>query len=133
MVRKNLRTTKVVEKDGRELLLISLNKHEDKIASLWKSDYDKLVGEIQLSPNWLTPPGKDHVLASSIGKTKVGVARVLMDAQPGTKVRYKDGNPLNLCRENLVLMDNHRNGGKRRDRDFIRSSMSIEERPSDAA
>ncbi|CAA2143721.1 hypothetical protein [Hyphomicrobium sp. ghe19] len=133
MAKKNLRTTKIVASDNQELILVSLNKQEDKIASLWKSDYDALINDIKLSPNWLTPPGKDHVLASSITGSKVGVARVLLDAQPGMKVRYKDGNPLNLCRPNLVLMDNHKNGGKRRDRDFIRSSMSIEERPDGAA
>jgi hypothetical protein len=53
----------------------------------------------------------------------------LLDADAGQIVRYKDGNALNLRRENLLLLEGDKRAGKRRDRNFIRYAMSIEDKP----
>lgn len=122
---KNKRDIELVDVEGRPLVVIHLNKAGDKICSLWKSDYDFLIDDCGLNPNWLTNPDRDNVLATSITSTRVGVARVLLDAKEGEVVKYRDGNPLNLKRENLLLVD-AKNGGRRRDRDFIVRSITID-------
>jgi hypothetical protein len=70
-----------------------------------------------LTFNWHCTP-KGYVLASAKDGQKVSVARVLIDAKEGEHVRFKDRNPLNLCRDNLELVPS--NKGTKRDRDFIR-------------
>lgn len=38
------------------------------------------------------------------------VARLILDVSSGRNVRYRDGNPLNLCRSNLYLEDGYAKG-----------------------
>ncbi len=59
------------------------------------------------------------VLPAAPGETKGEVAmlaRVLLGADAdGKHVRYRDGNPFNLCRSNLVLMDRKAAAAEHRD------------------
>jgi hypothetical protein len=41
------------------------------------------------------------------------VARTLVNPGPGKIVRYRDGQPLNLTRQNLVVTDGHARGQRR--------------------
>lgn len=125
-LRRNVET---VTENGRELVKSSVNGKEDIIAEMWRDDYDFLVHTLKLNPNWTSPYNRSNVLAIGITNSKISVARCLLDADVGQIVRYKDGNPLNLRRENLLLMDGDKRAGKRRDRNFIRYAMSIDERP----
>lgn len=127
-LRRNVET--VIE-DGRELVRTSLNPASPNIVELWKDDYDYLINKLKINPNWNSVSSKrPNVLAVSITNSKVSVARVLLDADQGQIIRYKDGNPLNLRRENLLLLDGDGRAGKRRDRNYVRYAMSIDERPS---
>lgn len=116
-LRRNVET--VIE-DGKELTRVSINGKGDTTAELWKEDYDFLTKELRLNPNWTSPYNRKNVLALAITNSKVSVARCLLDADAGQIVRYKDGNCLNLRRENLLLLEGDKRGGKRRDRNFIR-------------
>lgn len=126
-LRRNVET--VIE-NGRELCRVCI---KDKTAELWKDDYDFLVNELRVNPNWVVAHGRKNVLALAITNSKVSVARCLLDADIGQIVRYKDGNCLNLRRENLLLLEGDKRAGKRRDRNFIRFAMGIDERPAHAA
>jgi len=127
-LRRNVET--VIENE-RELVRSSLNGNGNKIVEIWKDDYDFLINKLKLNPNWVTSNAeKNNVLAFSITKSnRVSVARCLLDADVGQIVRYKDGNPLNLRRENLLLMDGDKRAGKRRDRNFICYAMNIDDKP----
>jgi hypothetical protein len=125
-LRRNVET--VIE-NGRELVQVSVNGKGDRTVELWKNDYDFLIHKLKLNPNWTTAYNRKNVLALAITNSKVSVARCLLDADIGQIVRYKDSNPMNLRRENLLLMNGDKRAGKRRDRNFIRYAMSIEEKP----
>jgi hypothetical protein len=135
MFSRNVRTVKC--EDGREAVLVTVNKEGSKICFLWKEDFQELLS-LGVSPNWLTPPNRNNVLASGAtrSKSKLGVARVLMDCKAGEGIRYKDGNCLNLRRENLEVVPDPR--GKRRDRDHLpvkkrRPSQSFDASPVSVA
>ncbi len=123
-LRRNIET--VVE-DGKELTRVSINGNGDTTAELWKDDYKFLTEKLRLNPNWSSPSNRRNVLALSITPSKVSVARCLLDADAGQIVRYKDGNCLNLRRENLLLLEGDKRAGKRRDRNFIRYAMPVHE------
>ena len=86
-------------------------------AAIWEDDYN-FVRSLGLSGNWTKLLNK-HVVATApkASGNHVLVARVLLDAKAGQSIRYFDGNPLNLRRENLQLIA--RAGSIRRDRDFL--------------
>ena len=86
-------------------------------AAIWEDDY-KFIRRLGLSGNW-SKLQRMHVVASARrpGGNHVLVARVLLDAKQGQGVRYLDGDPLNLRRENLKLMSHA--GAIRRDRDYV--------------
>lgn len=76
-------------------------------AVLSYDDYQHLV-ELGLSPNWHLSGGNvcGYALKTN-GYVKVPVARLLLRARAGEKIRYHDGNRLNLRRENLTLIDGY--------------------------
>lgn len=126
---KNKRKTETYRLDGRDVIRVYLND-ERKVCELWLEDYNLAVHNLKLNPNFTTHDDKNNVLTKTHSNFWLSVARVLVDAEPGEIVKYRDGNPLNLRLENLVKV---KGPSKRRDRDFIRSSVSIEECPADAA
>jgi hypothetical protein len=118
------RDFKMINENGKDVVLISVvNKRETKVALLYKEDFDSLLA-LGVSPYWCAPNDKQsNVLVAGVGKRKIGVARLLLDAGNGQIVKYKDGNPLNLKRENLELVANGR--GKTRDRDLLPKAVEL--------
>lgn len=87
------------------------------VAHIERDDWMFLL-KLGLSPNWyLSPSGHPTVAAHRAKGGRVTVSRVLLDAGPRQTVRFVDGNPRNLRRENLQLCDN--GSATRRDRDFL--------------
>lgn len=111
------KTIEFVENGGRKLVGISLGPNSDKgIAIIERDDLDFLI-RLGLSLSWSTSPqGSIVTSAHRAAGHKVSVARVLLDAMPGTMIRYRDKNPLNLRKDNLELVKGY---SKRRDRDFL--------------
>lgn len=126
------RPIELVDVGGRLLARVPLGRHNKfsppRYVEIWKDDYDFLV-KLGLSPNWSSyrVGGNGYYVTASASDTpshRVLVARVLMDANAGEIVRYVDGNPLNLRRENLRLVSHKR--GKSRARNFVHAKNFVE-------
>jgi hypothetical protein len=117
----------IVEEGTRLLARVPLGGEPGLYAEMWKDDYDFLV-KLGLSPNWACYRSKNafYVTAAAVDtpSNRVLVARVLVDADAGQVVRYADGNPLNMRRENLRLVASAK--AKSRARNFIRSKNILE-------
>jgi len=74
-------------------------KHEAKIGL---DDYQELLS-LRIYPNWQMRGGS--VGARGPNGVRVSIPRVLMDARPGEGVVYKDGDPTNLTRPNLKVVE----------------------------
>jgi len=113
--------------DGDRLLARVPLGRSDLKAEMWKEDFGFLI-KLGLSPNWSSYKNEtgNYVTASAVDtpSNRVLVARVLMDAAEGQVVRYADGNPLNMRRENLRLV--HSAKGKTRARSFVYAKNFIE-------
>lgn len=108
------RPIRQVYEAGRSLYMVPLGRKGALEVAVWEEDY-KLLRSLGLTGNWAKLQNM-HVSAKA-SRQHVLVARVLLDAKPGQAVRYLDGNPLNLRRENLRLIAHA--GTKRRDRDYL--------------
>ena len=96
--------------DGRKLARVPL-AHRSECAVLDYEDFGELL-ERGYSTQWhFNHNGKPHMRYVRCGGDEVrltAVARLILGAGPRTHISYKDGDRLNLRRENLVL----RKGGK---------------------
>ncbi len=113
------RLIKTISKDdGRTVALVGLGRAGDPIAMIYLDDFEFLM-QLGITANWTCMPVGNYVTCNSYNNSgsKLQVARVLLDAGPGTSVRYVDGNPLNLRRENLTVVASRK--AIRRDRDFV--------------
>lgn len=103
---------------GEELVAIPLAKDRGE-AILSATDWDRL-NALGLTTNWCLngANGRQYVRApvDTIGKL-VTVSRAIAGAGQDQIVRYVDGNPLNLRRENLVVT---RGRARRKDAEVIR-------------
>lgn len=94
------------DNDGRAIVLVPLANYPVP-AKLFEADFDALRAA-GLTDHWTfnnTGNGHAYVRAghySSPGKL-ITVARVIEGAGPRVAVKYADGNPLNLRRDNLYL------------------------------
>lgn len=104
-----------INEGDRTLCLVPLGPSSDYVATIWKEDYDFLM-RLGLSPAWL-PLNVGRYVYTSTKKNKIFIARVLLDAKPGHVVRYRDNDPWNLKRENLILV--YRDIAKKRDRELV--------------
>lgn len=107
----------LIDEGGKQLCYVPLGRSGTVAATIWKEDFDFLL-KLGMSANW-SKIGTSYVACNS-GKAKgnkLQVARVLMDAGSGECIRYLDGNPFNLRRENLVVIASKR--AFRRDRDLL--------------
>ena len=121
------RQIELVQEGTRLLARVPLGGEPGIYAEMWKDDFDFLI-RLGLSPNWACYRGNVgfYVTASAVESpsNRVLVARVLLDADAGQMVRYADGNPLNMRRENLRVVANAK--AKTRARAFIRSKNILE-------
>jgi hypothetical protein len=112
------RNVQTVEQDGKTIVRVPLGRSHDKFAEIEQDDFDFLT-KLGVSPNWNRLAPRDYVTASArtASGSHIQIARVLLNAGPGEGIKYGDGNPLNLRRENLKVAESK--GAIRRDRDFV--------------
>lgn len=113
-----------LNENGRDICYVPLGRGGDLCAVIWKEDFDFLI-RLGITANW-TKGGSNYVTCNSskVPGNKLQVVRVLLNAGPGEKVRYLDGNSYNLRRENLIVVPS--SYAKRRDRDFIPGPKAFE-------
>lgn len=102
--------------DGAALVLVPLANHAEP-AILDARDFDALMAA-RYSPLWTfndTGNGKRYVRVrdSRMRGHLVLVARLITAAGRGRIVRYRDANPLNLRRSNLLLTQGRTRGHRR--------------------
>lgn len=92
-------TTEASDLDGTPLLMVSVR---DVKVTIEKADYGFLI-KAGVSPNWSLSNGK-YVTAIKDGRRDY-VARMICMCAKGQFLSYADGNPLNLKRSNLTVME----------------------------
>ena len=98
-------TRNVLDYDGTELVIVPLGSTALE-ATIEKEDYEFLL-KLGASPNFAIS-AKQYVTVG-IGGGREYVARLIMKARAEQRIRYKDGNTLNLRKSNLQLNDQSRN------------------------
>jgi hypothetical protein len=102
----------------REVVYVPLGRSGAKAAIIWKDDLDQLMS-LGIGNRWYTNKDQNYVLCFGNRPNKrLMVARLLLNAGPGARVQYKDGNPLNLRRDNLTLVP-HNNAKLKNDFIFV--------------
>jgi hypothetical protein len=106
---KRNRPRKVVfttDKQGRKVVLVGLSDGHCQ-ARLMTEDWELLVAQDAHTGWCLNSTGNGHAYVRCGRERFHGsletVARLIMEAGPGDVVRYRDGNRLNLCRDNLYF------------------------------
>ncbi|MFA9479225.1 hypothetical protein ACERK3_13115 [Phycisphaerales bacterium AB-hyl4] len=99
-----------IDHDGAKVMKVPLSDgiHE---AKLWPQDYRRLAA-MNMTTGWCynaAGPGHQYVrIADSQQRFGPGelvtAARIIVDAGKGERVKYRDGNRLNLRRENLNVI-----------------------------
>jgi len=89
-------------KDGGICVSVPLARTGANEAVLDLQDYNELIS-LGLYPNW-SLLGRNVSARGPLG-LRLLVARILTDARPGEVVWYRDGNPLNLRRQNLGIKE----------------------------
>jgi len=90
--------------DGEEIILVSGRKGQ--LFQADAADFDRLMA-LGVSDQWFTHGnGKGNIYVQAqvyrAGKGRPEtIARLILDLGWGKNVRYRDGNPCNLCRSNL--------------------------------
>jgi hypothetical protein len=82
-----------------------------RYAVIYKEDFDLLAKIGVRFDNWYAATS-DRVAFRAFGDRTIGVARLLLKAEPGSQVQYLNGNSLDLRRDNLWLKPGH---GKKHD------------------
>ncbi len=94
-----------VENDskGVALAIVPLGPYGMRGNAIIEEIYFDALISMGVSSNWNTTNG--NVIAKGINSRNVSIARIITGAIAGQRVKYLDGNPLNLRRENLSLID----------------------------
>ncbi len=114
--RDPIRTT---DADGTPVVRVPLAK-ERGVAVLHAEDFDELM-RFGITARWywnVASPGFAYVRCKPPRNLNCGtllsVSRLIMEALPGMCVRYRDGDRLNLRRDNLYLAEDGRARGRER-------------------
>lgn len=107
----------IVHNDG--LAYVPLGTRGQRGVAVISDDDLAMLEKLGLSLRWNRHPrtGAVHAPAGKASGSNVLVARVLMDAGKGQVVRFRNGDPTDLRRDNLIL-DND-GYATRRDRDYL--------------
>lgn len=103
-------TASAAPKPASQRTIVSVSLIDRAVpARLWLSDL-QCLDALGLSRRWYlagNSGSKSYVSARIDGFPGLRrVARLILDeARPGTLVRYRDGDPRNLCRDNLYVVD----------------------------
>jgi len=113
-----VRTITHVTHGGRELALVPLGRWASKGHAVIYTDDLTMLENLGLSLVWNrnSLSGTVFAPAAKASGGNVQVARVLLDLGEGQIVRYLNGDPTDLRRENLSVVDGN---AVRRDRDFL--------------
>jgi len=110
---------------GRAIVHVPLGRSGEKHAEIWQDDWNFLL-KLGTPGNWNCVGQDGHVTVCTprASGNHLTVARILLNAGPGETVRFLDGVPWNLRRENLRLFK----GGWacRRDRDYLSNQNILE-------
>jgi len=113
-----MRTVEIIHfrDTGRKLVKVPIYKKGIE-AILYEDDFDLLMS-LGVSPFWTIIPGLMPIVLVHLPtlKARAGVARVIMDAGKDQKVCYINNIPLDLRRDNLVIIPGR---GLYRTRDFL--------------
>ncbi len=105
--RKPVRTT---DPDGTPVVLVPI-KHSDLCATVNEEDFDRMM-EAGFSDQWWfeeTYPGCKYVRVTdpSLASNNLTISRLVVEAGARQIVKYRDGDRLNLRRENLYTLVGH--------------------------
>jgi hypothetical protein len=108
-----------VDEGGLRVALVPLGRKGEKGSAIILEDDLAYLESLGLSMRWNRNSGSGVVVAPAGGSTggSVQVSRVLLDLGPGQNVRYRNGDPTDLRRENLDI--NPEGYAVRRDRDLL--------------
>ncbi|MBA4129894.1 MAG: hypothetical protein C0519_00560 [Hyphomicrobium sp.] len=93
-----------LSEQGNEVVYMPLGRNTGKAAILYRDDLDRLLVKKGINTRWYCNNDNYPLVVGKQNK-RIMIARLLMDAEPEQRVMYRDGNPLNLRRENLYLKD----------------------------
>jgi hypothetical protein len=88
----------VPNKEKQSVLELSL-KNSDRTVFIDEDDFNDLM-LLDIPMEWILFLG---LVWARRGRQRISIARLIRDAGKGTKVTYKDGNQLNLRRDNLII------------------------------
>lgn len=124
---------------GVDLALVPLGRFGNRGYAVIEADDLSTLEALGLSMAWNRNQQTGTVFTPAVKASggNVQVARVLLDLGPGQIVRYANGDPTDLRRQNLSVVDGN---AIRRDRDFLTPKLerrkwgpSVEHRHLDAA
>lgn len=98
--------------DGRQIVHVPLPKHPTP-AIVYLEDFERLIA-LGISDQWLINQVREYAYVRAHLSTVCGglttLARHIARARKGEIVRYADGDPTNLLRENLYIERGHAPG-----------------------
>lgn len=109
--RINRHPTYAKDRDGKDIVLVPLANHSEP-AKLLKDDFERLTS-MGLTTSWtFNNDGKGHsyVRTHAPGSNLITVARAVADVGRGRCIHYRDGNRLNLRRDNLTSSPGYAKG-----------------------
>jgi hypothetical protein len=113
MVRKELERW---NENGVRMVAVPLGAKGERFAELEEDSWDQLL-RMGLSQSWHLVGGYVQATAPLASGKMISPARVLLGCGPGTRIKYKDGDPKNLRRDNLII--EHGGYSVKEDRLFI--------------
>jgi hypothetical protein len=103
------------DEDGQDIILVPLARGGE--ATLYQTDFNALL-DLGISLSWnRLPNGYVVAPAAKAPGNSIQVARVIVDAGPGERLKYVNGDLTDLRSKNLCLLS--AKGATRRDRDLI--------------
>lgn len=113
-----MRTIDHVDQNGQKLALVPLGRFGSKGYAVIESADLIMLEALGLSLAWNRNQLTGTVFAPAVKASggNVQVARVLLDLGPGQIVRYENGDPTDLRRQNLSVVDGN---AIRRDRVYL--------------